>query len=253
MRRGRFQGTIQILQYNWPFYAAATIISIALIGALCVLPLPPPLRFIGFLGAGLALFWTISSIAASYYVYDVSPLCRWDWIASLMGKTPRTWANLHAGLDESTLDLRRLFPGSEGHVFDFYDADTMTEPSIRRARRITPSPVPAIPVLITDLPLEAGTLDAAFLLFAAHEIRQYALRRRFFQELHRVLSPDGQIIIAEHLRDEANFLAFGPGFLHFFPRSEWLSLAADCGFIVTAESAVTPLTRAFVLEKRWNI
>jgi hypothetical protein len=61
----------------------------------------------------------------------------------------------------------------------------------------------------------AGACDTVFVLFAAHEIRDRVRRVTFFRELARVLSPNGQILVAEHLRDWRNFLAFGPGFLHF--------------------------------------
>ncbi len=37
----------------------------------------------------------------------------------------------------------------------------------------------------------------------------------FFNELNRVLKPNGQIVVTEHLRDLNNFLAYNIGFFHF--------------------------------------
>jgi SAM-dependent methyltransferase len=207
------------------------------------------LRSFGWLGVGLAIFWLVASILASWYIYDHSPLCRWAWISPLFQKPPARWANLHAGLDESTPSLRRLFPGTEGGAYDFFDPATMTEPSIRRARALTPPP--ELPTLVdyAALPFDDDALDAAFLLFAAHEIREATGRARFFGELGRSLRPGGRVIIAEHLRDLPNFAAFGPGFLHFWPRAEWRRLTRGAGLAVASELSITPFVRVFVLER----
>src|SRR5436190_6210 len=82
---------------------------------------------------------------------------------------------------------------------------------------LAPGPVLALSARLTALPFAGGTLDALFLVFAAHEIRRPELRLRFFQELRRTLAPRGRLLIVEHLRDPANFAAFGPGFFHFLP------------------------------------
>ena len=50
----------------------------------------------------------------------------------------------------------------------------------------------------------------------------------------------------EHMRDPANFLAFGPGFVHFFSRSTWLRALSDAGLSVREEFALTPFLRGFV-------
>jgi hypothetical protein len=88
-----------------------------------------------------------------------------------------------------------------------------------------------------------------FLIFSAHEIRRRDSRARFFEELARVLAAEGSVILMEHLRDTANFLAFGPGFLHFHSRREWLRAAAAGNFRVQQEMSITPFVHVFVMEK----
>lgn len=246
--RGRWQGTRQIMAYNWPFYAVALGAVAALRGVFRRGDWPRWMKNAGAAGSGLAVFWTAASVAASWWVYDRSALYRWQWLRELLPQAPQSWANVHCGLDESTPALRALFPGTQSQVFDIFAPLEMTEPSIRRARKLTPPPVIATPADYRALPLADESLDAVFLLFAAHEIRERRGREALFGELHRVLRPGGCVILLEHTRDAANFAAFGPGFLHFYSRQEWRSLATGAGLMIERESAFTPFLRLFVLR-----
>jgi SAM-dependent methyltransferase len=248
-RRGRYRGTVQIILYNWPSYVFGALVCLLALALALLAPLPAYARLLLGAGAACAGFWLVGSVVASYWVYDHSDLCQWDWIRGLFPVAPARWANIHAGLDETSLKLLSLFPRTGSTILEIYDPVKMTEPSIRRARRLTPAPVPATHAEIAALPLNDEELDAAFLIFAAHEIRQPDLRLRFFHELHRVLKPGGRILIVEHLRDLPNFVVFGPGFLHFHSRRAWLRLANEGGFAVAREFRYTPFVDVFLLEK----
>jgi SAM-dependent methyltransferase len=240
-----FQGVLQIARFNWPQYVVGLLVT----SAALVLPLPGPWRVLAITGAGLAIFWLVASLIASHIIYDRSPLRRWTWIEDTLGFAPKRWINLHAGLDESTPALRRLFPFSTSRVFDFFDAIAMTERSILRARRLARNEIAAEPADFRHLPLADASVDAAMLLLSAHELRTGEARVAFFTELRRALAPGGKIIVAEHLRDWKNFLAFGPGFLHFFSRREWRATAAAAGLAVERELFITPFIRVFVLRR----
>jgi SAM-dependent methyltransferase len=213
------------------------------------LPTPAWLAALLLSGAAAATYWLAASLAVSHLVYDRSPLSRWTWIEAALGFAPRTWVNLHAGFDESTAEIRAMFPDSVGRSFDFFDPAEMTEPSILRARRLAPSDDATEPVDFRCLPLADVSVDAALLLLAAHELRRRPSRVALLGELRRALAPGGKIILAEHLRDASNFLAFGPGCLHFWSAREWRDNATAAGLTVERELQLTPWINIFVLRR----
>lgn len=227
------KGALDIVRYNWHFYAAS---AIAL--AVVAIARSPILA----LAAAPIAFWSIASLAASHYVYDRAAVTAWNWLLSTLPFDPTRWLNIHAGLDQSTAALRRFFPGAHGVACDIYDPHTMTEPSIARARRETG----AIRATVDRLPFPAADRDCIFLLFAAHEIRSPLLRNTFFREVARVLAPGGYVVLVEHLRDVPNFIAFGPGAFHFHSRAAWLRAARPANLKLAAEGSQTPFVHWFV-------
>jgi SAM-dependent methyltransferase len=247
----KLQGVAQIFRFNWTFYVIGTT---AIVAALVLVTigdptLPRAARVVLLIGIALAAFWLVASLVVSHVVYDRSRLRTWSWIGPALGIVPRRWINLHAGLDESTPALRELFPDSAGRVFDIFDAAEMTERSILRARAKATNAVAPEPVDYRRLPVADGACDAAMLLLSAHELRRPESRATLFRELRRVLAPGGKVVLAEHLRGAANFVAFGPGFLHFHSRAAWLAAAAAGGFVVEREFRITPFVAVFVLRR----
>ena len=236
----------QIVLFNWPFYAAAAAATAA--APLLIPRLPSPwVRVPAWTAAAAIATWLVTSLVASWAVYDRSRLMAWDWVLQALGFYPRTWINVHAGHDEATDALRRIFAEAEGRVFDIFDAGEMTEPSIARARRrARPTAEPAD---YRHLPLANGSVDVATLLLSAHELRSEAARGAFFTELRRVLGPGGRVVVAEHLRNWANFAAYGPGALHFHSRRTWVRCFTRHRFDVHAEFSITPFVRVFVLRR----
>lgn len=246
--RGRFQGVWQIVRFNVMFYVGAILACVLGVAVLLFFDLPVWLQWVGWGGVALGLFWTLGSLAVSWYVYDLSPLYRWQWLPGLFTQPPGQWVNIHCGLDESSPALQGLFGPARGRVLDIYDPQQITEPSIARARALVPPPVTPLAARHDALPLADNFADAVFLLFTAHELRDPIARLKVFRELKRIAAPGARIVLVEHLRDTANFLAFGPGFWHFLPRGEWLRLAAESGLEVTASFKQTPFVTVFVLQ-----
>jgi len=245
----RYKGMFQILLYNWPHYLWSSLTGIAGVAAVIALPLPVEVKAAAIVAIGIGFGWLTCSLWASHHIYDASKLYEFRWVKQLLSPRPKRWVNIHAGLDETSLKLLDIFPTESATVLDIYDPITMSEPSIRRARRLTPSKVPAIKSDFRNLPVGNRAADTVFVIFAAHEIRDPIQRIHFFMELNRILEPGGKLLLVEHLRDFANFAAFGPGFFHFLPLAEWLRLGRETGFVVFKQIKITPFVRVFVLGK----
>jgi hypothetical protein len=247
--RTRFQGVAQIVRFNWPFYLTAALLLAA--GGCAVLMLSMPFFVRAMLSAAIAAaaFWLITSLIISHYIYDRAGIYDGIWIQRALPTSPKSWAIFHAGLDEFSPILRKLFPESEGLVIDLFDPNEMTESSIKRARRLTKEPARSIHVNFRALPMRDNELDAAFVFFAAHELRKLESRILFFRELRRVLRSHGEILLLEHLRDWPNFFAFGPGCFHFHSRRAWSHSIGSAGLFILKEFTLTPFIRAFVLVK----
>lgn len=246
---GSFSGVSQIVRFNWPFYATA--ISLIFVSSILLarMPMPPLLLVVIFVACAVAAYFALASLAVSYFVYDYSPLYKWNWIAAILPRGPRSFANLHAGLDQSSVALQRLFPDAHCRILDVHSAAQMSESSIERARRSSSASPASEPADFANLPLADRECDTIFLIFAAHELRSPDARLTLFRELYRSLQPSGSVVLVEHLRDWKNFLAYGPGAFHFFSQQEWIKVATQAGFRLSRQRTITPFVACFVLSR----
>ncbi len=245
--RGPLQGVYQIVRFNWPFFVQALVGIIALFALSLVLD--GALQVVVVLIVISIVLAVTVSLFVSFYVYDLSSLYSLDWLHSLKVRQGERIVNIHAGFDETSALLQRKFPHSSLAVCDFYEPEKHTEPSIRRARKACAAHPGTIPVLTTNLPLAEGSVDKVFLIFSAHEIRNVEERQQFFQELSRILSKEGVIILVEHLRDIPNLLAYNLGFLHFHSWSSWARSFQNAHLVLKQKRKITPFVTVAFLAK----
>lgn len=241
--RTPYQGVENIVRFNWHFYLLA-LVGVGL-GLVVAHWLGGSWWILGILIACGVLLTTLVSLVVSWYVYDRSELYTLKWLDAY--PRARNILNIHAGFDETSTLLAEKYPKAQLRVMDFYDPALHTEVSIQRARRMYP-PYPGTEAVHTGaLPLVQSSVDVIFVLLSAHEIRDEKERIKFFQQLKQALKLGGEIVVTEHLRDGANFLAYTLGFFHFHSRASWLRTFRAAGFDAFRERKITPFLSTFTL------
>lgn len=210
---------------------------------------PPALLLAGWIAVLVALWWLIGSLIVIHWVYDCSDLYRWNWLERIVADTaPGTAVVAHSGLNEVSPSLRARFPDITWRVCDFYDPVLMNEPSIHRARRLYPPSPDQERGSFDSLPYLDRSIDLVLFIASAHELRKAEQRTALLREARRCLSSQGRIVLIEHVRDLANFIAFGPGFLHFHSPVQWKRDWTAAGLAMDRSFRITPFVRGYVLR-----
>jgi SAM-dependent methyltransferase len=246
--RGKWQGMVSILRFNWPFYAVATAaMFLFLIGLFLISS--TEVKWVCGLALGAAVYFLAGSLGVSHLIYDRSDLYRWNWLkTALDGCDRKQLIFCHAGFDDTSRVLGEKFPESTWTILDHFDEERMTEPSIHRARRLFPPTQDTLPACYDRWPVETRSADAVLGILAIHELREETERSAWFSEAKRCLRTGGRVVLVEHLRDLPNFIAFGPGFLHFHSQASWRRSWEAVGLTMAREFRVTPWVRGFVLS-----
>ena len=269
--RNEFEGMLRVVQFNWPLYAtAAGVVLVLLVLASCSV-FAGGMRVIFFFAAAFVLLQTVLSLLASHWVYDRSALKDWRFLLELVpahlsvnaGKlglcgepgsgsqsdveSSLRIVSVHSGYDETSGVLHQLFEKADIATIDLFSALGRREPSIVRARKLYPPSAKSICETVIDWPLADSSVDLILIAFAAHEIRDSAQRVLLFQQARQVLKQNGRIVFVEHVRDFANFVAFGPGFMHFLPLAEWIRCAAQSNLKIAKQYRITPLVAVLEL------
>lgn len=240
--RHRFQGLKNVAAFNWPYYAFSFLWIAGSAAALFFLPaFSWELRAAIAASAAVTLYFAVASLVATHIVYDRSDLYKLSWLGRLPD-APRIAASVSAGFDETSSLLKRAIPGLSLDLYDFFDPALNTEASIARARKHAASAAYSFQEGLRK------AYDTIFLILAAHEVRSAESQAHFFAQLRSGIVPGGQIVMVEHLRDTANFLAYGPGFLHFHSDRRWRESISAAGGVVKLDFAITPFVRCYVIQ-----
>lgn len=239
--QSRFSGMLRVVQFNAPLYLAAAV-TVAILFFLIMQPhFGLNLKVILLVIALAIVLQTLASLVASHWIYDLSPLKTWEFLRKIGDDNKRQIVNVHSGYDETSGALRKQFSVSNIATIDLFPALGRREPSIVKARELYPPLTPSVCTSIDNWPIADSSVDLILIAFAAHELRDAAKRELLFAQASKVLNEHGRIVLVEHVRDLANFIAFGPGFMHFLPLSEWIRCAKVSNLKIDKQYRITPL------------
>ncbi len=249
----KIQGMWQIIRFNPWFYVAA----FGLIGLGGWLQpwawpgLPQWMQSGIHLGFWLGCWWAIASLLVSHWIYDRSDWPEGGWLqTALGGGEPQRVLNVHAGFDETSERLRRWLPGTEVISLSLFDPLRLTERSIHRAASYRPSATDELVGSPEHWPLPKSSFDLVCFLLSAHEYRTGQERSDLLLRAKEALNQrvESRVVIAEHVRDLANFIAFGPGFTHFHSVARWTEAWTAAGLVLETSQRVTPFLRVWTLR-----
>ncbi len=247
--RKPFQGTLNIIRFNWHFYVSFILLFTLIFSLNNLLYNSDYKLFINLILIPISIV-TLSSLIVSFYIYDCSDLYDLKFLSS--STNPKKIANINAGFDEVSTLVQSKFPRAELTVFDFYNERKHTEISIKRARKAYPPFPGTVHISTGKLPSKNEQFDLILNILSAHEIRNSRERIAFFREQKRVLKSDGKIVVTEHLRDLPNFCAYTIGFFHFHSKNTWMETFRKSGLEMEKEVKITPFISTFILKKNGN-
>jgi SAM-dependent methyltransferase len=242
--RGRFEGLGHVVRFNWPQYVVALLAIVALV--IVALGSSSWVRWCALAGIGFASYFVVSSLLATWWVYDRSELYRFEWMGELQLDAGAQVVCLSAGFDEISDELEGRWPLGRVHRFDFYDAERDTEASIVRARQASSTHTKTTAVDVGSLPLPDDSADLVVAFMSLHEIRSHRDRVRLLGEVRRILAPGACCVVVEHLRDPANVLVYGPGAWHFLKRRHWIESFEASGLSRIDERKITAFVSCFL-------
>lgn len=232
-------GVGRVVIFNWPKYASAGLALGVLIA------MSASSRFdtgiIGWfvvLGAIALVCGIAGSLLSTWWVYDYRAPDLYKTVASKHAPGDG-WIMVHAGLDESHGRLDAII-GSTQHNIDVGPTSNLSA-SLKRAHRWVGRSGKSWE---GALDIKTDSVGLAVVLFGIHELSR-PVASKLLAELRRVVRSGGEIVIVEHLRDLPNFLAFGPGMLHFGTRRRWRAAIEAAGLPSPSERRVAGLVTVF--------
>ncbi|MCZ7667791.1 MAG: hypothetical protein M5U34_11545 [Chloroflexi bacterium] len=74
-------------------------------------------------------------------------------------------------------------------------------------------------------------------------------RLHLLQEAHRILTPNGRLLMSERIRSQTNWLVLGPGGAQLQTWEYWQTLLQEAGFVMRREKDLQGLIHCFRADK----
>ncbi|WP_420631486.1 class I SAM-dependent methyltransferase [Candidatus Leptofilum sp.] len=217
MSNGRFNGTRTYILANWPRFV---LLYLGVVAALIVIGVSALRGWLSFIPLATAvllilIYFIIVGIWEARQRYDFDGITPHHVLFD-MGQLPATeqFAYIDLGLQIPAIGLSRRLTTGQVIVIDIYNPQWTVSPWLVRWRA-QQSPPPNDPRLswlegnLSLLPLPDESVNTVMLCHVAGEFWQEGDRAALLKEAYRILKPRGQLLIAESVRSQTNWLIRG--------------------------------------------
>jgi len=254
----RFQGSIRHVIANWPSYALGGFAVIVCLGVIIFCATRNLPAFIPMtLAALIVLFYYLfASLWEAHMLYDPGGL-QAHHVLFDMGRIEShdSFAFIDLGSRREASELSHRLTSGKILVIDVYSPLWTPGRALVRMRTQASLPAhdPRVEWCAADiglLPLPDRSVPFVIVNHILSHFWQQGDQRVLLRDIHRVLLPDGRLLLAEQARTEMNWLLKGPFALKLPLARRWRELVASCGFLVKEERSLQGITLCIRADKK---
>jgi SAM-dependent methyltransferase len=256
-RNSLFSGTSRAIYAHWPAFAAGYG---GIVGALILIGISAEQGWIGFIPLTLALliilvYFFLAALWSFHQQFGRDGLNPHHVLFD-MGRIRATdqFVSIDLGVRQRAIDLARRLTTGKAIVVDVYSPQWTPSHSLVRYRARMPHP-PSDPRIrwqtgrIDLLPLPDKSVTAVILCQVVSEFWQEGDQLQLLEEIYRILSENGRLLLAEQVQSRTNSLLMGPGILKLKPVEHWRELLEKAGFRVRSEKDLQGIVHCFRADK----
>ena len=257
MDNGRFAGTRTYILANWPRFV---LLYMGMVAALITIGVSALQGWLAFVPLGTAvclilIYFFVVGIWEARQRYDFDGITPHHVLFD-MGQIPATerFVYVDLGLQMPAIGLSRRLTTGQIIVVDVYNPQWTVSPWLVRWRAQQPHP-PSDPRLawressLNLLPLPDESINTVMLCHVAGEFWQEGDRLALIQEAYRILKPRGQLLLAESVRSQTNWLIQGLAGFNLPNAQYWRKLLQQAGYRVRSEKDVAGLSYCIRAQK----
>ena len=235
---------MRYLLARWPTFAVGYML---LVGLLLFMGISVGQGWLGFVPISFALFlltayFLTTVVYLAHHIYDENGIQPHHLLFDMGDiQDDDRFLFVELGLRWQPMALARRLTTGRIKVVDVYNPQLTESSALARGRLQAPSP-PDDPRLewlaanINLLPLPDETATICLLPELLSAFGQHGDRLILLRELYRVLQPNGQLLLAERVSSQANWLLMGPAAASLETAVYWRELLAEAGFVIRKEN-----------------
>ncbi|KAA3664787.1 MAG: methyltransferase domain-containing protein [Chloroflexi bacterium] len=257
MNSSRYNGLRHFIYAEWPLFAS---LYGGMVFALLVVGISATQGWFSFIPMATAvllifIFFLLATLWSAYQLYDIGGL-RPHHVLFDMGQIQAndTFIFIDLGYRRRAINLSRRLTTGRIIVLDIYNPQWTTNPALVRLRKRMPIPPPDPRISLRDasmdlIPLPDESVSSVMLCQIASELWQQGDQLTLLKEVHRVLTPNGRLLLAERTRTQTNWLVMGLMALNLKRREDWEQLLNTAGFVVRRTQDLSGLISCFRADK----